>query len=721
MEQNPLKRLVDIAMTMAIVSVAVCGVTLTVLYRASISQLEARFSDMANDKSAVISMLIRHGQLHREKALKEFGGIPQMVLSQLVTLNTGYATLGRTGEYAVAERKGDRIKFLIRMRRQNSENLVELPWAGHEGTPMKRALSGLTGVLKGEDYQGVTVLAAYSPVPGTKWGVVVKMNMSEVREPFFRAGVYAVLACLILVGLGTFLVYRLGIPIARGVEEASRLYQGMFNSSADPIVLLDPQMRVVDLNESAKTVFGIIDGAFERIVAKESLAPVRSALAGLAGRTVRKVEAKLHRPDGSNFPAELKVTPMKQAGREHLLVSIRDLTEQERAEEARKKMDANMQHTQKLESLGVLAGGIAHDFNNILMGVLGNADLAMLEVPEGSVGRRRLDNIVVSAQRAAGLCQQMLAYSGHGKFVVELLDLSSLVQDICQLIEVTLSKRAVVQYNLKRDLPLVEGDATQIRQVVMNLVMNASEAVGEKSGMISISTGAMVCDRNYLDTVSGVGELKEGDYVYLEVSDTGCGMTEEVKNRIFDPFFTTKFTGRGLGMSAVLGIMRGHKGAIKVYTEPGRGSTIKALFPATKSGAGMTEAGHPVMLAWKGSGTVLLADDDETLRVVVKAMLEGLGFSVETAVDGRECVEKFKSGRDRFAVVIVDLTMPHMGGQEVFEEIRRMKKDTRVILSSGYNEQEVISRFVGRGLAGFLKKPYRREELEAKLREVLGS
>jgi CheY-like chemotaxis protein len=254
----------------------------------------------------------------------------------------------------------------------------------------------------------------------------------------------------------------------------------------------------------------------------------------------------------------------------------------------------------------------------------------------------------------------------------------------------------------------------------MNLVTNASEAIGERSGVISITTGAMECDPAYLERTFLDEELPEGLYVYMEVADTGSGMDEEVSARIFDPFFTTKFTGRGLGLAAVLGIVRGHLGAIKVYTEPGKGSTFKVLFPASVEVARPAPKQGPTAVPWQGEGTILLVDDDETVRAVGRRILEKLGFDVLIAVDGREAVQIFRQHRDDIRCVILDLTMPHMDGEETFRELHAAGPDIPVILSSGYNEQDVVHRFAGKGLAGFIQKPYQSASLVEKLRDVLG-
>ena len=396
-----------------------------------------------------------------------------------------------------------------------------------------------------------------------------------------------------------------------------------------------------------------------------------------------------------------------------------DLTERKTAEQERRNMELQMQQAQKLESLGVLAGGIAHDFNNLLMAIMGNADLALMRINKESPAVDNLRRIEQASARAADLAKQMLAYSGKGKFVVENIDLNILLEEMLHMLEVSISKKAVLRLNRYTPLPTVEADTTQMRQIIMNLVINASEAIGDKSGVIAITSGCMDCDRNYLKDVWLDENISEGLYVYLEIADTGCGMDKETMAKLFDPFFTTKFTGRGLGMAAVLGIVRGHKGAIKVYSEPKRGTTFKILLPASNRPVEIFN-GASNHSNWKGEGKVLLVDDEETVRGIGSEMLKELGFTVITADDGREGVEAFRNNPD-ISFIILDLTMPHMDGEQCFRELRKIKPDIKVIISSGYNEQEVTQKFVGKGLAGFIQKPYKLSILEEAIRKIFRS
>ena len=399
--------------------------------------------------------------------------------------------------------------------------------------------------------------------------------------------------------------------------------------------------------------------------------------------------------------------------------TIQDITERERAAEERRALETQIQHMQKLESLGVLAGGIAHDFNNLLVAMLGNAELAMEDVPSTNPAFQNLKEIERAAHRAAELCRQMLAYSGRGKLTTSLLHINDVVTEMSDLLGVSVTKKTSLRYDLGQDLPPVMADLTQMHQVIMNLVVNASEAVGEQSGSITVRTGSLECEKEYLRKTYMDRDLLEGLYVSLEVSDTGCGMDTATRERIFDPFFTTKFTGRGLGLAAVLGIVRAHQGGIKVYSEPMQGTTFKILIPAASGQDGRPAEPAASSREWKGHGTVLLVDDEETVREVAERMLTRMGFTVLTAADGREALDTFREHADDIACVVLDLTMPEMDGEEAFRELRRMQPDIRVMVSSGYNEQDVTTRFLGKGLTGFIQKPYRTTALRAKLQEIL--
>jgi PAS domain S-box-containing protein len=509
----------------------------------------------------------------------------------------------------------------------------------------------------------------------------------------------------------------------QALYKSREMYRSLVENIDLGVTLIDKEHTVVMANKAQGEILGVDPHSFigkkcfHEFEKREHICPHCPGVKAMATAQPQEAEAE-GMTDAGNITVHIRAFPvMNEDGQvEGFIEVVEDITDQKRVKEEKEKMEKQLQNVQKLESLGVLAGGIAHDFNNLLMAILGNAELALMQLSQVAPGRENIEDIVKVSTRAADLCKQMLAYSGKGKFVVEPLDLAEVVREITHMMEISISKKSLLKLNLAENLPAVMADATQMRQVIMNMVINASEAIGDVSGVISISAGAMECDRSYLRESYLDEELEEGLYCYLEVSDTGSGMDEETLARIFDPFYTSKFTGRGLGLAAVLGIVRGHRGAIKVSSEMGKGTNFKILFPACDSVAAqrqrIEEELHPL---WQGSGTILLVDDEETVRSVGKRMLEMLGFEVLVAEDGQQAVKIFREKSASIACLLLDLTMPHLDGEQTFREIRRIQKDVRIIMCSGYNEQDISQRFIGKKLTGFIQKPYQL----ASLSEVL--
>jgi two-component system, cell cycle sensor histidine kinase and response regulator CckA len=396
----------------------------------------------------------------------------------------------------------------------------------------------------------------------------------------------------------------------------------------------------------------------------------------------------------------------------------REMEERRQAEEEHRRLEAQMQHAQRLESLGVLAGGIAHDFNNLLASIMGYASLASMELAEGSPPHRALNQVLTASQSAADLTRQMLAYSGRGTFVLEPVNLTQLIEGVVRLLESTIHKKAELRLHLGAGLPSIQADASQIRQVVMNLITNAAESLGDKPGAVEVTTGIEWVESGQL-AAAGRGEiLQTGEYVYLQVTDTGCGMDTKTLNRIFDPFFTTKFTGRGLGLAAVLGIVRGHHGSIQVESELGQGTTFRVMFPAISAGVPSEPAELEGLDSWHAEGVVLVVEDQAPVRDLARTILERAGLTVLTANDGTQAVSVFTVHAHEIHAVLLDLNMPAMDGVEVLNRIHGMVPNIRVVLCSGYNEQEVTTRFEVHKPAGFLRKPYHPWELLDRLRAV---
>jgi PAS domain S-box-containing protein len=435
----------------------------------------------------------------------------------------------------------------------------------------------------------------------------------------------------------------------------------------------------------------------------------------------KQLDYRIILPDGSiRWVGQVHTTVWENNKCLGLRASIRDITERKMMELERGKLERQMQQTQKLESLGVLAGGIAHDFNNILMAILGHAELTQYTLSPMSPARENINQIITASHRAAELCQQMLAYSGKASLSNMHINLGELVNEMVHLLKTSISKKALLNLHIEKDTPMIEGDPSQIRQVVMNLIINASDAIGELSGVISVSVGATRCDDYYLKTTELFDNLSPGLYTHIEVSDTGCGMDAETQARIFEPFFTTKFLGRGLGLAAVVGIVRTHNGAIKVYSEQGKGTTFKLLFPSLPSNYSNNEDtnGATANTKWTGQGTILLADDEESIRAVAASMLELIGYKVLTAVDGREAIDIYNEKKNEIDIVVLDMTMPHVDGGEAFKEIRRINPDAKVLIASGYSKEDIGARFAGKGVTEVLQKPYTMKSLRESLKNI---
>lgn len=643
------------------------------------------------------------------------------------------------------------------------------------------ALKGFEGIGETVNSRGIPMLLSLKHIPGTDWIIGAQQLQSEAYAPIAEARrnlfLGILLAVIASICVGIIAVRRITQPLARlrqgvllletseqegggkikevlsdirssdeigalakafqdisqklqdtliSLRRASHDWERTFDAVPELIAIIDDRNNIVKINQAMAEKLGVkvqeaVGIKYHDLFHEPLASTLSSATEKESDNGLASIQELLQKKLGPDFL--LSASPLKGQHGE-LLGSVfvaSDISERRQAEEERGKLEAQMREVQKLESLGVLAGGIAHDFNNLLMAILGNADLALFSLSPTSPARPSIEEIARASQRAADLCRQMLAYSGRGRFVVGRYDLSEIVREMGQMLEVSVSKKAVLRYSFAEELPAVEADATQLRQVIMNLITNASEAMGDQSGVISVATGVMECNRAYLADSYLDDKLPAGKYVFLEVTDTGAGMDEETRRRIFDPFFTTKFTGRGLGLAVVLGIIRGHQGAIQVYSEPGKGTSFKILLPAKDW---TPEDLAPSTTSWaplSPGKTILLVDDDDNVRRVGTKMLTILGFNVLTAARGREALEMFRTGGDGIDCVILDLTMPEMSGEEVLRDLRQLRRNVCVILSSGYNEQDVTQKFVGKGLAGFIQKPYTMDNLRIILNRVLVS
>jgi PAS domain S-box-containing protein len=511
-------------------------------------------------------------------------------------------------------------------------------------------------------------------------------------------------------------------------EPSADFFRIAVEAAPNAMIMADPNGRITMVNSAAENMFGytraeLLSSTVETLVpdhvrarhsqyrAEYLRAPAVRAMG--AGR-----ELTGRRKDGSQVPIEIGLNPITTPKGVMVLASIVDITERVRAAREREELETRVRHSQKLESLGVLAGGIAHDFNNLLSAILGNAELALLHVSAGSPAAEHLERIFSTTRRAAELSRQMLAYSGRASFEIRHMDVSEAVKGIAELLHVSVSKKAEVRFEFGPDLPQVNADVAQFNQIVMNLITNASEALGDKPGQITVRTGVQDVSAAYLKDCLCDDTVHSGQFVFFEVQDTGSGMDAATKARIFDPFFTTKFTGRGLGLSAVLGIMRGHKGAVNVQSAPGIGTSMRMLFPAIPRVAKRKAAGGEAA-AWRGSGKVLVVDDESLLRYVARAQLESMGFEVIEANDGAHALEVFAAHGPELVLAVLDFTMPRLDGDQAASKMRETRPDLPIVLCSGYGALDLSERLRNQPSIVLMSKPYSLSEMRDAVRRAL--
>lgn len=518
----------------------------------------------------------------------------------------------------------------------------------------------------------------------------------------------------------------------RAVEEAlrnsERQFRSVWDNSLDAMRLTDGEGRIVQVNPAYCRIAGITSdqaiGLPFTHIHKPSLHEAllerhKHEFQQRAFATHREAELTLE--DGRKLVLDATYSLVEFEHQKPLMLAIlRDITERRSREAEQQRLERKLLEAQRLDSLGIMAGGIAHDFNNLLTAILGNTGLARLLLPADSPILPNLAHIDSASMRAADLCRQMLAYAGRGKLTIQQVQLGAMLGEMAALLKLSVGDRVDLQIERGTDSTTVAADPTQLRQVVLSLAINASEAMGDKPGLIRIRSGAVNLDVEDFKSAVHSPELPAGAYAFVEVADNGCGMGREMLARIFDPFFTTKFTGRGLGLAAVMGIVRSHQGALKVESSLGAGSIFSIFLPNSSStqpvAASEPPPSHAPSLA---SGKVLVAEDEETVLTAIVLSLQSAGFEVATASDGREALDRLAADRDSIDAILLDLSMPVVSGEELLKGIYGIQPDARVVLMSGHDTRELAGRFSGFGLSAFLQKPFSPAEVARALTEAL--
>ncbi len=544
-----------------------------------------------------------------------------------------------------------------------------------------------------------------------------------LRAHPYAAAAAALGALVLLIGLYALLLRRMVAHRTKDLEAARRELQRILDHLQDTYYRVDADGHLQWVSRSVEDLLGyrvreLLGVHVSRIYAEPDGRERFLAALERAGGVITNYETRFRRKDGRVIHVSLCSRYCRGDAGEVTGVegTVRDVTELKEAEEERRRLNEQLLQAQKMESIGVLAGGIAHDFNNLLVGVMGNAELALLELPEDHPLRENMRGIVKAARRGSSLVKQMLAYAGKGKVGQGRQNLNAIVREMSQLLESALGAHVELVIRLADDLPDVRGDRNQLAQMIMNLITNAAEALEGKAGQVRIETGHARLEDTLPDAVLDA-HVRGARHVWVRVCDNGCGMDEETRQRIFDPFFTTKPEGTGLGLSALLGIVRSHHGALTLDTAPGKGACFTIWLPALPGEAEAGEASTDSFQSFAPTeGLVLVVDDEETVRRIARKMLEREGVRVIEAEDGDQGLRAFRQRMDEIALVLLDLTMPKMGGDEVFRRLHRLRPEVPVLLSSGFDKPDVVNRLLREGAAGFLRKPYSRKQL---LNEVL--
>ncbi|QDU51028.1 Blue-light-activated protein [Gimesia panareensis] len=509
------------------------------------------------------------------------------------------------------------------------------------------------------------------------------------------------------------------------IEQLNRqriLLQTIFHSVTDVMIVTDRSHNIVMCNESIQMHFrckeaDLLGRPVRELVKSESDYQEQFTRVSYPNTHVLKpFIVEYLRADNSIFQGETIITPLRRSDNQitGYIQVIRDITDRIQMEAEKDHLHAQMLHAQKLESLGVLAGGVAHDFNNLLLAILGNTNLTLMELQEDSPISQNVKNIEIAARHATKICERLLAYSGRRTFVTTTFNLNQIIQETVEILKTIISPNAHIELNLSSDNLLIHGDTGQIEQVVLNLLTNASEAIQNQkdAGKIDVRTGFLELNQDDFSNYYFCENVSPGRFIFFEIEDNGSGMDEDCQSKMFDPFFTTKFTGRGLGLAGVSGIIRGHHGGLFVQSAVESGSCFRVILPvATDPEEEITTDSSVDPVVPADVGYVLVIDDDQAVCNVVTNVLKRFGFSVLLANSGSQGIEVFERNRDSISVVLLDMTMPGMSGVETLRQLQDKQINVPVILTSGLSENDISDQMDSSEIVHFLKKPYKPQKL----------
>jgi PAS domain S-box-containing protein len=739
---------------MALSALFVAGITIFSLYQAAISEERERLVETAQSQARLIEAVARF-----DAASAKSGGPKNAraaTLGQIIEAHKNYEQSGRTMEFTLAERRGDSIIFLFRHRHGDLGKPKPIDFGSKLAEPMRRALLGRSGTMVGIDYRGEVVLAAHEPVSVLDLGIVSKIDLSEIRAPFVKAAAIAGFFSVLVVFGGVALFLRISNPMIKLLEDHNielavankKLRQEIVERTRVEEALRKSEMKYRDIYFNIQDVYyetspdGIIleiSPAIENFSQHKPEALIGKSLYDIyadpeeTSKVIKEILAKgkvtdyeinLRDKDNSQRPCSLVMIaikdeqgiPLKFTG------SMRDIFNRKLAEKERKDLEEKVARLEKMEALGLLAGGVAHDLNNVLSGIVGYPDLLLMELQEDSPLRNPILNMQRSGQKAAEIVQDLLTLARRGVITSDVLNLNDIVKDHLASPEHERLKAFYsglqIETNLDRELLNIKGSPIHLRKTVMNLVSNAAEAQ-VAGGKITLSTRNQYIDQ----PIKGYDNIEEGDYVVLEVSDTGIGIATEELNRIFEPFYTKKVMGRsgtGLGMAVVWGTVQDHRGYIDIESKEGEGTTFHLYFPVTRERIVEEKSVIPVE-AYIGTGqTILIVDDVRDQRELASSMLTKLGYSAKAISSGEEAIDYLKNNST--ALVLLDMIMdPGIDGLDTYRQILKLHPKQKAIIASGFSETKRAKEAQKLGAGQYVKKPYTLEKIGIAVKNELGS
>jgi PAS domain S-box-containing protein len=733
-------RIFMLILIMALSALLVAGIAIASLYNAAFSEERERLVETVQSQARLIEAVARFDAIQLKFAAPD--GARAATLSQIIAAHKNYEHTGRTTEFTLAQKKGNSIDFLLRHRHGGLEQPKRIDLDSTLAEPMRPALRGRSGTIVGIDYRGERVLAAHEPVSELDLGIVAKIDLSEIRAPFVKAGVTAVLLGIVVILVGVTLFLRISNPMIEMLEdhnkdlemanksltqeiderrraedalrESEAKYRLLVENANDAIFILqDGQFKF--FNQQAMQIGKYLALELDTILFADYIHPedrnmvIERHASRLKNEKLPSTFAfRLVGKDGQIMWVELTSVHINWEDGPATLNFLRDITLQ-------RQLEQQLQLSQKMEAVGTLAGGIAHDFNNLLMGIQGRTSLMLYDTDPVDPSFGHLKEIESYVMRAEKLTKQLLGFARGGKYEVKPTDLNKIIERSSQMFART-KKEISVYKNFQTKASTVEVDQSQIDQVLLNIFVNAWQAM-PGGGQLYIQTEDATLDDTF---VSAYG-VQPGKYIEVTISDTGIGMDEETAKRVFDPFFTTKEKerGTGLGLASAYGIINNHDGIITAESTKGQGATFKLFLPVSDKPVMDEHQDEQEILG--GSETILLVDDEEMIIDVGTELLKKMGYRVLTAHRGKEAIEIYGQNKDRVAIVILDLIMPEMSGGEVYERLKEINPDVKVLLSSGYSLKGEAAHILKRGCHGFIQKPFKTNELSNKIREILAA